>query len=224
MAIQLKDVLNLITNSVVSSQRDKANDAVQKHVLYALGAGLVPIPVADIAAVSAVQLSMIKRLCEIYHIEYSESASKSLIAAILGSSFARLGASMVKNIPILGAVVGGVSMSVMSGAATYAIGQVFIGHFEANGNLDNFTWEAWKNAYEEYLQIGKDLAARMQQAKPSPNGKATEQDIRHEVVHSELNDMDALIAKLEKLSDLKEKGIITEEEFLNKKQSLLQKM
>ena len=65
-------------------ERDKlATSVVDRYSLYAGGAGLIPIPAADIAAVAAVQLQMVRKLSEIYGVPFSANLGKSLIASNL---------------------------------------------------------------------------------------------------------------------------------------------
>jgi uncharacterized protein (DUF697 family) len=219
----LKDLINLVTDNFFEVKRESANEIVRNHVLWSMGAGILPIPIADVAAVSAVQLNMIRKLCEKYEVDYSESLGKSLITALVGGTIARLGASLIKGIPIVGPVLGSLPMSLMSGASTYAVGQVFISHFEANGTLDNFDIEVWRRTYEEQLERGKEFASRWKDEAKSGNGFSTKnQSNTNSSTPTIPPDMDTIIAKLEKLNDLKSKGIITEEEFLAQKQRLLQ--
>lgn len=227
MKIQLKDILDYVTDSFAAKARDTANDAVTRHVIYSMGAGLVPFPVVDVAAVTAVQLSLIRRLCEIYKVEYSDSVGKSLLAALAGGAAARVGASLIKGIPVVGFLVGGVSLSIMSGASTYAVGQVFISHLESEGTLDNFNIDAWRKAYEEQLERGKEIAARIQNqqfkgGKTANGGSAKHSNSSGATV--EEHPIDAVFEKLERLNELKERGILTDEEFQQKKQSLLQQL
>jgi len=241
MKIQLKDILDYVSNSVASTTRDSANDVVTRHVLFSMGAGLVPIPLADVAAITVVQLSMIRKLCDIYQVEYSESVGKYILTALAGGTVARLGASFIKGIPFVGAIIGGLSMSIMAGASTYAVGQVFISHLEAEGNLDNFNIDAWRKAYEEQLERGKEIASRIQKKYGNPeatNGSKarathagpTSANSSHSansfVTTNESPEhlVDMIFDKIEKLNELKEKGILTDEEFQNKKQSLLSQL
>jgi uncharacterized protein (DUF697 family) len=173
-------------------------------MLVALGAGLVPFPIVDIAAVTGVQLDMISRLCRIYGVDYSESIGKSLLSALAGSTLARIGASLVKTIPVAGPFLGGVSMAVLSGATTFALGQVFISHFENGGTLQDFDFKAYQKYYEENLELGKKVASKLKQEQGSQSQDA--------------------FARLEKLNKLKEKGIITEEEFQRKKEEVLRNL
>lgn len=225
MKIQLKDILDYVTDSFAAKARDTANDAVTRHVIYSMGAGLVPLPLIDVAAVSTVQLSLIRRLCEIYNVEYSESVGKSLLAALAGGTAARVGASLLKGIPVVGFLVGGVSLSIMAGASTYAVGQVFISHLEAEGSLDNFNIDAWRRAYEEQLERGKEIASRLQkqQAKPR-NGTNANRASANTASTPQNHPVDDVFDKIEKLNELRERGILSEEEFQAKKTSLLQQL
>ena len=128
-----------------------------------MGAGLVPIPILDIAAVTAVQMDMVKQLSWLYGIQHPGSFDKSLITALTGSVFARIGASFIKAIPIVGSVLGGVSMAMMSGASTYAVGQVFKRHFESGGDFSNFNPSSARVLFEEEYEIGKQKAESWKQ-------------------------------------------------------------
>lgn len=185
-------------------KKDLAQEIVKSHVLYSLGAGLVPIPLLDIAAVSVVQLDMLKQLAKVYDEDFKESAGKGWISAITGSTMARMGASLVKTIPGIGSILGGVTMSVLSGASTYAIGQVFIWHFSTGGNFMDFNFEKAKEIYEREFETGKKVAKEMERKKET--GTVKEDDV---------------YTKLEKLANLKAKGVISEEDFNDQKKRLL---
>ena len=96
------------------TKRDESEQIIMKHVLWSMGGGLIPIPLFDVAAVTAVQLDMLKSLASLYGVDYSKENGKAFAGALTGSTFARLGASAMKVIPGIGWVVGGFSMSVMS--------------------------------------------------------------------------------------------------------------
>lgn len=187
-------------------KKELAQEIVKSHVLYSLGAGLVPVPLLDIAAVSVVQLDMLKQLAKVYGQDFKESAGKGWISAITGSTMARMGASLVKTIPGIGSILGGVTMSALSGASTYAVGQVFIWHFSTGGNFMDFNFEKAKEIYEREFEEGKKVAKEMEKQKSSTN------DVKNDDVYT----------KLEKLASLKAKGVITEEDFITQKKRLLE--
>src|SRR5690242_8171823 len=121
----------------MSETRAKANRIINQHILWSIGAGLVPVPLLDIAAVSGIQLDMLKQLSSHYGVSYSESEGKVWLSALSGSILARVAANAVKLIPGIGSIIGGLSMSALSGASTYALGQVAVAHFERSGDLSN---------------------------------------------------------------------------------------
>ncbi len=180
----------------------QAQKIVSEHVLWAVGAGLVPIPLVDIAAVTAIQLDMLKQLSTLYGTVYTESAGKAWVSALAGGIAARLGANALKLIPGIGSIVGGSAMSAMSGASTYAIGQVAITQFASGRSFSAMDLDQAKRAYEEHLAKGKEVAARLAKEK----GDTSESNV---------------FDKLEKLKKLRDQGVITAEDFEAQKQRLL---
>ena len=191
---------------------DKADKVINSHVLVAMGAGAIPIPILDVAAVTAIQLDMIRELSYIYDIDFSESLGKNIISAVAGGTIAKIGASLVKTIPVVGSFLGGVGMVALSGASTYAMGQVFVNHLKSGGILSNFDFDWAKKMYKEEFEKGKKYASDLaKEQKSKPNGDSQDK-------------MKDVFSAIEQLNDLKERGILTEEEFKSKKDELLQQI
>ncbi|WP_448562566.1 DUF697 domain-containing protein [Trichothermofontia sp.] len=182
----------------------QADAIIRSHVLWAMGGGLIPIPLVDFAAVTAVQLEMLQQLAELYGVDYTRSKGKTFVSALTGTTIARLGASFLKAIPGVGTILGGLSMSVASGASTYAVGQVAINHFANAGMLSDFVEDQLKRAYDVAFERGKTYVSDLEKEK-----KAEAADVYQ---------------ALEKLGKLKDQGILTEEEFQAKKQELLSRL
>ncbi|WP_338814642.1 DUF697 domain-containing protein [Bernardetia sp. Wsw4-3y2] len=156
----------------MSQVKVQAEGIVQKHVLWSMGMGAIPIPFLDTIAVSAMQYEMLKQISNLYGFEMSENMGKSLISMLAGGTLVRMGASAVKTIPIIGSFLGGGAMVVLSGASTYAIGSVFVQHFESGGDLFDIDTEKFKNFYKEKFEQGKEYAAEMKdKAKNSMNNE-----------------------------------------------------
>ncbi|NRB50762.1 MAG: DUF697 domain-containing protein [Saprospiraceae bacterium] len=183
----------------------QADSIIKTQVMISMGAGLVPIPILDIAAVTAVQLDMVKQLAQAYGVPSQSGIDKGLITALTGSIFARIGASFIKVVPIVGSLLGGVSMAIMSGASTYAVGQVFKRHFESGGNFANFNPSSARAIFEEEYEKGKQQAEQWKKEKDQTKNS---------------KDGDAL-AKLKQLGELRDSGVISEEEFQRMKASLM---
>lgn len=204
----------------MGQKREKAETMIQRHVIYSMGAGAIPIPLVDLGAVTAVQLDMIKQLCGMYDIDFNEVTGKSFIASLTGSLFARYGASLVKAVPGIGSLLGGISMVIMSGASTYAVGQVCANFLDGNISLDNVDVKAAKKMFDKEFERGKEIAKDLKkkhdvgkEAPPAPAAAPAPPKQEPEDIY----------ALLIKLGELRDKKIITVEEFEAKKTELLAK-
>ena len=123
-------------------RRAIAEKLVERFSLWGGAAGLIPVPFVDLATVGGVQIQMLRRISRIYGVPFSENRGKALIAALAGAMLpasSGLGAaSLVKSVPIAGAVVSALAMPTLSAGATYAIGMAFIEHFASGGTLLDF--------------------------------------------------------------------------------------
>ncbi len=155
---------------LIDEQDEKSAKIVNKYMLWSLGAGIIPIPLVDMAAVTGVQLKMIKEISKIYNVEFSEVRGKSIVTSLLGSivpnslSAGFLG-SAFKLIPFVGWYAGSVSMSAFSGAATYAIGKVFTQHFASGGTFLEFNPDAMRQHFKEEFEKGKEKVKDMKGSK-----------------------------------------------------------
>ncbi|MDO7639077.1 MAG: hypothetical protein MUQ61_00270, partial [OM182 bacterium] len=58
----------------------------------------------------------------------------------------------VKLIPVIGTLVGGLSLSALGAASTYAVGKVFVEHFEKGGTLANFSVDSVKDEFKKAFE------------------------------------------------------------------------
>src|SRR5690625_819004 len=76
---------------------EKAENTIRHHMIWSMGAGFIPLPLADLFSVSAIQLNLIRRLCKIYEVDFREEEGKAIITALTSSALAKLGArTMIK--------------------------------------------------------------------------------------------------------------------------------
>lgn len=189
-----------------SNLGDNANSIIKNHMIWSMGAGFIPVPIADLFAVSAIQLDMIRQLCKLYGIDFKQTEGKAVISSLTGSGLARLGARAVKFIPGVGSILGGVTMAALSGASTYALGEVFKKHFETGGTFLDFDTERLKKYYNEKFEKGKEVAEELRKKQES-TAKAA--------------DASTSIDKLRELADMKAAGILTDEEFETIKKKII---
>jgi uncharacterized protein (DUF697 family) len=142
----------------VSEARDQvASKLVDRFALWSGVAGLVPLPVVDVLAVGGLQLQMLRRLSQIYSVEFSQNRGKALIAALAGCMIPATSgmgaASALKAVPVLNILAAGFIMPVLSAGATYAIGKAFVQHFESGGTLLDFN----PPDYREFVKAQKEM-------------------------------------------------------------------
>ncbi|HTY37270.1 MAG TPA: DUF697 domain-containing protein [Bacteroidota bacterium] len=146
-----------------------ANAVVNKYTLWSMGAGLIPVPVVDIAAVAGFQLKMVSDLSDVYKVQFSENAAKAIIGSLTASLSAGYLArgyvtSLLKSIPVVG-FLSAVSMPLTSGAITWALGKVFVKHFESGGTLLTFDTARMKSYFKDMYNQGKTAVASLKPAK-----------------------------------------------------------
>ena len=145
------------TAELTPEQRDEAaSKLVDRFALWGGGAGLIPIPVVDVALVGGVQIQMLRKLSQLYGVAFSENRGKALIASLAGSMIPATSgmgaASVMKSVPVIGTAIGALVMPTLSAGATYAIGKTFIQHFRSGGTLLDFD----PPDYKEFIKSQKE--------------------------------------------------------------------
>ncbi len=190
-----------------SNRSDSAASIIKNHMIWSMGAGFIPVPIADLFAVSAIQLDMIRQLCKVYDIDFKQTEGKAMITALTGSGLARLGARAVKFIPGVGSILGGVTMAALSGASTYALGEVFKKHFETGGTFLDFDPERLRKYYNEKFEKGKEVAEELRKKQENIAKSA---------------DANTAMEKLKELVEMKTSGLLTDEEFEAMKKKIIE--
>jgi len=194
----------------MEEKESKSTDGIiLSHLVFAMTAGAIPIPLLDIAAVTAIQIDMIRQLATHYNLDFNQDLGKSLVSSMIGSSLAKIGAyglaragaSMIKSVPVVGSVIGIGSQIILSGATTYALGKLFDTHFSKNGTLFDFKVDDMKEQFNDLFKKGKKVAEDL--GKKNKDGD--------------------IFTTIEKLNKLKEIGAITEQEYEETKKKLLEK-
>ena len=152
--------------TVAPDERDvAASEVINKYAIWAMGVGLVPLPVVDIIALSGLQVKMLSVLARIYGVDFSENAGRSMIASLSSSVGAEsvgkgLLGSVLKSIPLVGWVAGLLIVPAATGALTYAVGRIFSQHFESGGTFLDFRSQEFKDAFKEQYHKGLAFVRR----------------------------------------------------------------
>ncbi len=139
-----------------ASAVDGANAIVKKWSLWSAGAGLIPLPVVDLAAIAGIQLKMLSDLADHFEVPFKENVGKSAIGSLVSSGIGtQLGTgsirSLIKSIPVVGTVAGLTVMPAFAGASTLATGKVFTQHFASGGTFLNFKPDEVREHYKQEL-------------------------------------------------------------------------
>ena len=115
-------------------RRALARRIVDRHKNYAAVGGLVPLPAANIASVTAVNLRMVKQLSELYGVPFQRDRTRSLIIALIAGAVPT-GAGLAASSTLMWIVPGGLvwglgAAALTAGALTRGIGLVFVDSFE----------------------------------------------------------------------------------------------
>ncbi|MDQ7091568.1 MAG: DUF697 domain-containing protein [Methylococcales bacterium] len=136
-----------------------AHEAVKNYTIIAAGLGFIPVPLVDISALTAIKLKLLHRLARDYGVPFYKNLASSLISTLLSSSVAISMvlplASLLKSIPVVGQTAGVISTAIIGAASTYAVGKLFVGHFESGGTFLTFDAKKSRNHFEELYEEGK---------------------------------------------------------------------
>ena len=154
--------------AVVISKEDEARAVVHKYMLGNAAVSLIPVPLFDLVALTGVQLKMVHALATLYGLDFRGDVVKGSLISLVGSlGSMSIGAgiflSALKFIPAASMTVGVLALPASSAAFTYAVGRVFIMHFEAGGTLLDFDPKKmhayFRQSFQDGLKIAKEQPA-----------------------------------------------------------------
>ena len=141
-----------------------ASGIVKNYIMGTVAAGFIPVPIADVTVITGVQLKMLHSLANLYDVKFKNDLGKSVLASLTGgiaSTSVGKGVllSLAKGIPFVGPALAAAAMPAAAGASTYAVGQVFIQHFESGGTFLDFDPDKVKAYFAEQVEKGKLVVA-----------------------------------------------------------------
>jgi uncharacterized protein (DUF697 family) len=151
---------------VTEPSKEHVDKVIRHHVWGAIGVGLIPLPLVDYVALTGIQLDMLRQLAKTYNVPFFKDKVKNVLSPLVGAAVpgmlgAPLAISIAKVVPLLGQTAGVVTMPIVAGATTYAVGKVFVQHFASGGTFLTFNPEKVKAYYAEMFEEGKKVATAM---------------------------------------------------------------
>ncbi len=152
---------------------EEAKKLVNRYMWYSGGVGLIPVPLVDFVGVTALQIKLVHDLADMYNLPFNKEIARSIVATLLaGTTTGALAsgtAHFLRSVPVIGGILGFSTIGAYSLATTYAIGHIFIQHFEAGGTLLTFKPEAMKSYFDELYTSGREVANSMMKGKKVGN-------------------------------------------------------
>ena len=126
-----------------AAQRRSAADAiVERHAIYSAVGGIIPVPIANVAGITAVIVRMVKVLSDLYGVPFERDRARTIVIGLMGGAMPT-GLAAVTTSTLFYIVPGsnlvGLAVSSLAGAAcTRGIGRIFVEHFESGATLGDF--------------------------------------------------------------------------------------
>jgi uncharacterized protein (DUF697 family) len=120
-------------------RRSQANSIVERHTAYAAVGGIIPVPIANVASITAVIVRMVKRLSDLYGIPFERDRARAIVVGLMGGAMPTgLGAVTTSTLFYIvpgSGLVGLAVSSIAAVACTRSIGRIFVEHFETGSSL-----------------------------------------------------------------------------------------
>lgn len=131
-----------LDDSAARQRRLQANAIVERYSNFSVLGGAIPIPLLNVAGVTALILRMVKKLCDHYGVPFEKGRARALVVGLAGGAVpttasAVTASTLVYFIP--GANMVGLAVSaVTASVCARAIGRRFVEHFETGASLMDF--------------------------------------------------------------------------------------
>src|SRR5262249_5282884 len=115
-------------------RRSLANTIVERHSTYSAVGGIIPVPIVNIASITAIIVRMVKALSELYGVPFERDRARAAVVALMGGAMPTGLASATTSTLIYiipGSNLVGLAVSSLAAVAcTRGIGRIFVEHFE----------------------------------------------------------------------------------------------
>jgi uncharacterized protein (DUF697 family) len=123
-------------------RKSVARTIVERHATYSAVGGIIPLPIVNIASVTAVIVRMVKMLSDLYGVPFERDRARAIVVGLMGGSMPTgLGAATASTLIYVvpgSNLIGLAISSITAVACTRSIGRVFVEHFESGALLIDF--------------------------------------------------------------------------------------
>lgn len=117
------------------AKKARAYRIIHRYMAWSGGVGLIPLPLLDQVLIGGLLAKMIQELCALYGVRVTDHKAKTIVAAVLGGAHAEwisryLLIYLDQYLPGLNTAGRIVIRPMVSAATTYALGMLFVHHFD----------------------------------------------------------------------------------------------
>lgn len=124
------------------SRLSQAHAIVERHATYSAAGGLIPLPIANVASVTAIIVRMVKMLSRLYDVPFERDRTRAMVVGMVGGAMptglAAVASSTLQYLVPASGIIGLAVSSVAAVGSTRSIGLVFIEHFEGGVTLSDY--------------------------------------------------------------------------------------
>jgi uncharacterized protein (DUF697 family) len=150
------------------SRREQASKSIKRYSAASAGFGIIPIPALDITAIGTSQFLMIRSVAKIYGLDLSKDRVRAIVSTTVGGvAPVLLGgglSSIFKMIPVVGTIVGAVTLPSIAGLTTLTLGNALADHLDAGGSLDELGLAQLRATFNSEFRAAKAKLSRKKQA------------------------------------------------------------
>lgn len=126
----------------IAKRKRQARRIVERHANLSAVGGVIPLPVVNIAGVTAILVHMVRRLCRLYGVPYEGNRARAVVIALMGGTMptglaTAAATTLVWFVPGTN-MIGLAVSSVTASATARSIGRLMVQHFEDGATLANF--------------------------------------------------------------------------------------
>jgi uncharacterized protein (DUF697 family) len=130
------------TGFLTERRLSRAHAIVERHATYSAAGGIIPLPIANVASVTAIIVRMVKMLSKLYDVPFERNRARAIVVGMVGGAMptglAAVVSSTLQYLVPASALVGLAVSSIAAVASTRGIGLVFIEHFEGRVTLSEY--------------------------------------------------------------------------------------
>jgi uncharacterized protein (DUF697 family) len=129
-------------DAALAGRRLAARAIVERHANLSAVGGIIPLPILNIAGITAIVVRMVRKLSKLYGVPFERNRARTIVIGLIGGVMPTgLGtvasSTLILFLPGTNLIALAVS-SVAASACARGIGQMFIEHFENGSTLIDF--------------------------------------------------------------------------------------